>query len=158
MAALARYNWITGSVLTYFGSGLRCRRSGRFSGSPQGADNFKVSLPAANRLVLAASQSYQAAIETSRLRHGFLTYAVAEEGLKSAVSDRAPRDGQITVQEWFRYATERVPELQLEAINQREPQHLLTFGPFETRRSQLQTPRWFSRRDANLAPLVVAIP
>ncbi len=63
--------------------------------------------------ILTAAQSYQAAMETAQLGHGYLTYALAEEGLKGKAADTSPRDGQIMVREWLDYATERVPQMQL---------------------------------------------
>jgi WD40 repeat protein len=61
--------------------------------------------------VLAASQSYQAAVESSRLGHGLLTYALIHDGLQNGSADFAPRDGVIGIQEWLNYAVMRVPEL-----------------------------------------------
>jgi len=43
-----------------------------------------------------------------------LTYALVEEGLRTADADVGPRDGQVTVPEWLDYATQRVPQLQQE--------------------------------------------
>jgi WD40 repeat protein len=64
--------------------------------------------------ILTAAQSYQAALETPQHGHGYLTYALVEEGLKTANADTDPRDGQVTVREWLDYATQRVPQLQEE--------------------------------------------
>jgi WD40 repeat protein/uncharacterized caspase-like protein len=64
--------------------------------------------------ILTAAQSYQAALETSQLGHGYLTYVLTEEGLKSTVADAQPQDGAITVREWFDYAAARVPQMQAE--------------------------------------------
>jgi len=49
--------------------------------------------------------------ETAKLGHGFLTYALVEEGLKTTAADRAPRDGQVLLREWLDYATQRVPQI-----------------------------------------------
>jgi WD40 repeat protein/uncharacterized caspase-like protein len=62
--------------------------------------------------VLTASQGYQAALEASRLGHGYLTYALVEEGLKTLSADLDPSDGRVTVREWLDFAVERVPEMQ----------------------------------------------
>ncbi len=59
--------------------------------------------------ILTAAQSYQAALETAQLGHGYLTYALIEEGFKKGLADRRAKDGEITVREWFDYATDRVP-------------------------------------------------
>ena len=40
--------------------------------------------------ILTAAQAYQAALEASDLGHGFLTYALVEEGLKNGEADREP--------------------------------------------------------------------
>jgi WD40 repeat protein len=68
--------------------------------------------------ILTAAQSYQAAQEASQLGHGFLTFALVEEGLKQAAADSDPKDGEVSVREWFDYASTRVPNMQLEKKNQ----------------------------------------
>ncbi|HEY4490387.1 MAG TPA: caspase family protein, partial [Acidobacteriota bacterium] len=54
--------------------------------------------------ILAASQGYQAALEASKLGHGYLTYSLVEEGIKSFSADNLPKDGTVLVREWFDYA------------------------------------------------------
>jgi uncharacterized caspase-like protein len=111
--------------------------------------------------ILTASQAYQAALESSRLGHGYLTFALVEEGLKTAAADAAPVDGVVTAEEWFEHAARRVPQLQIEALNQaRQQGRLLTFEPGATGAGQarLQTPRFFSKRDTSGPPLIVAKP
>jgi len=108
--------------------------------------------------ILTAAQSYQAALETAQLGHGYLTYALVEEGLKKGLADRRAKDGEITVREWFDYATDRVPEMQDGADGSR----LLLLqddkaGDANVVRS-LQRPRAFYRREVELRPLVVARP
>src|SRR5262249_54179933 len=66
--------------------------------------------------ILTAAQGYQAAIEAAELGHGFLTYALVEEGLKEAAADREPADGRILIREWVDYAVARVPEMQASAL------------------------------------------
>ena len=114
--------------------------------------------------ILTASESFQAAREAARLGHGYLTYALVEEGLKSAAADSAPNDGQVTLREWLDYATQRVPRMQREVLKQtRELEHPLTFVEGEenikdpTKRS-LQTPRVFYRREPEGQPVIVAKP
>jgi uncharacterized caspase-like protein len=58
--------------------------------------------------VLAATQSNNAALELARLGHGVLTYSLFEQGIMRFAAD-GNGDGQLTVQEWFRYASNRVP-------------------------------------------------
>jgi len=109
--------------------------------------------------ILAASQAYQAALESSRLGHGFLTFALAEEALKTSVADTAPLDGLITETEWLQYAVGRVPQLQIDAMeNVRQANRTLTLEvrPGDIASSRLQSPRLFTRRDLPGAPLVVA--
>lgn len=106
--------------------------------------------------VLTASQAYQAALESEQLGHGYLTYALVNEGLKMPVADATPADGAVTVQEWFDYAVGRVPQLQLQAILRAEQAgRLLTFGPGVREAGELQTPRAFSRRDDAVSLIVV---
>jgi uncharacterized caspase-like protein len=56
--------------------------------------------------ILAAAQSFQAALEFGRLGHGLLTYVLIEEGLKKLGADTSPKDGQVTAEEWLDYATQ----------------------------------------------------
>ncbi|HEV3470933.1 MAG TPA: caspase family protein [Pyrinomonadaceae bacterium] len=106
--------------------------------------------------VLTAAQSYQAALEAAELGHGFLTYALVEEGLRRGEADApASRDGEIVVREWFDYATERVPQMQTGRMQQARGLSLpLTFAPDGT--DDVQRPRVFYRREMDARPLVVA--
>jgi len=61
--------------------------------------------------VLSASQVEEVALESDRLRHGLLTYALIREGLESKTADHAPQDGVISLREWLRYGVSRVPDL-----------------------------------------------
>ena len=114
--------------------------------------------------ILTAAQSYQAAKEAARLGHGYLTYALVEEGLKTNVSDRAPRDGQVLLREWLDFATGRVPEMQQEKIGEqrkqgRQLEQLIKFAESDTGSERnLQRPRVFYRRETENSPLVVARP
>jgi uncharacterized caspase-like protein len=107
--------------------------------------------------IIVASQAYEAALESSRLGHGYMTFALVEEGLKSKVADRAPADGQLTILEWFTHAVGRVPELQAAAMSAASTQgRELRFAPAEP--GVLQTPRIFIRRDDTGPPFVIARP
>src|SRR5262249_18137649 len=66
--------------------------------------------------ILTAAQGYQAALEAAELGHGFLTYALVEEGLKNGAADSEPKDGKILIREWVDYAVNRVPEMQESAL------------------------------------------
>ena len=108
--------------------------------------------------ILTAAQSYQAALETAQLGHGYLTYALVEEGLKKGLADRRAKDGEITVREWFDYATDRVPEMQDASDGSRLLllQDDKAADPNVVR--SLQRPRAFYRREVELRPVIVARP
>jgi WD40 repeat protein len=61
--------------------------------------------------ILAAAQADDEALENGTLQHGYLTYALVEEGLKLRKADYKPRDEHITLDEWLSYGSERVPRL-----------------------------------------------
>lgn len=113
--------------------------------------------------ILTAAQSYQAALETARLGHGYLTYVLVEEGLKQTKADKQPKDGQVLVREWFNYATQRVPQLQRDMMNEalRVRGLNLAFVEGEERitdpeKRSVQRPRVFYRRELETQPLIVA--
>ena len=111
--------------------------------------------------VLAAAQGYQAAQEVAQLGHGLLTYALAVQGLSQGAADRRPRDGQVVMGEWLDYATERVPQMQLEKMKAaRGLGAELAFVDGEQKvadpnNRSLQRPRVFYRRELAARPLVV---
>jgi hypothetical protein len=122
--------------------------------------------------VLAAAQGDQAALEVNKFGHGLLTHALVgpQEGLTLAAD--LDKDGKVVVREWLDYATERVPQLQEEKIEEAHKQHRsLTFfkGPSTQSTSGVaargvflsigvQRPRVFYRREAEAQPFIVAIP
>ena len=114
--------------------------------------------------ILTAAQSYQAAMEAEQLGHGYLTYALVEEGLKSAAADSQPKDGQVVLREWLDYATERVPRMQEAKIKEgRGLKHKVAFVEGEEKvedvdKRSLQRPRVFYRREPETQPLIVAKP
>jgi len=61
--------------------------------------------------VLAASQAEQPALESDKLRHGALTFAMLREGLAGAAADVAPQDGAVDLKELLAYGVARVPLL-----------------------------------------------
>jgi WD40 repeat protein len=110
--------------------------------------------------VLTASQAYESALESSQLGYGYLTFALAKEGLNSPVADTKPADGQVSVTEWFEYASRRVPQLQSEALNEAATNgRKLSFeaaGDVPNAPSnRLQTPRMYYRRDQSEADPIV---
>jgi hypothetical protein len=100
--------------------------------------------------ILTAAQSYQAAMESSRFGHGYLTQALMSEGLKDRKADREPYDGQIDIKEWFEFAAMRVPQLHREGGAQGR---LLVLGQ-GTPADDVQTPRAFYRSDTRSRLLV----
>lgn len=114
--------------------------------------------------ILTAAQSYQAAMEAEQLGHGYLTYALVEEGLKSAAADTEPKDGQVVLREWLDYATERVPRMQEAKLKEgRGLTHKVAFVEGEEKvedvdKRSVQRPRVFYRREPESQPMVVAKP
>jgi uncharacterized caspase-like protein len=114
--------------------------------------------------ILTAAQSYQAALEAEQLGHGYLTYALVEEGLKSGAADNQPHDNEVTLREWLDYATERVPRMQ--EAKMREGRGLNLGVAFvegeekvvEVDKRSLQRPRVFYRREPEPQPFIVAKP
>ena len=107
--------------------------------------------------ILTAAQSFQAALEAAQLGHGYLTYALVEEGLKTPVADAEPKDGVVIAREWLNFATERVPQMQEEKMAQGRGLGLeISFTEGEKR--TVQRPRVFYRRELEANPLVITKP
>ncbi len=113
--------------------------------------------------ILTASKSDQAAVESAKLGHGYLTYALVEEGIKANLADREPKDGQILLREWLDFATERVPQIYQEEIakGEKEGRELEREKSSSLRAIDNRTPqrpRVFYRREIEPHPFVVARP
>ena len=113
--------------------------------------------------ILTAAQSYQDAKEAVRLGHGYLTFALVEEGLKTGAADRQPKDGQVLLREWLDYATERVPQIDQEEIEKggrivRQLEREKSTGSVVVDARSIQRPRVFYRREIESNPIVVARP
>ena len=117
--------------------------------------------------ILTAAQGYQAALESAQLGHGYLTYALVEEGLKTVAADQSPKDNFISVREWLDFATERVPQLQEEKFKSRDialQTPSTNAGGAQKNPSidaqvrDLQRPRAFYRREIEPEPFIVARP
>jgi WD40 repeat protein/uncharacterized caspase-like protein len=114
--------------------------------------------------ILTAAQSYQAALEAAQLGHGLLTYALVEEGLKTAIADNEPKDGVVNAREWLDFATDRVPQMQEEKMKQGRGIGLeIAFTEGEQKiadpeKRSVQRPRVFYRRELEANPLVIARP
>lgn len=67
--------------------------------------------------VLAATQGDDVAREASQFGQGLLTWALAGEGLRpNAPAADLDHDGKVTLDEWLRYASRRLPRLSEEAL------------------------------------------
>jgi WD40 repeat protein/uncharacterized caspase-like protein len=114
--------------------------------------------------ILTAAQSFQAALEAAQLGHGLLTYALVEEGLKTAVADNEPKDGTLIAREWLDFATERVPQMQQQKMDEGRGVGLaIAFTEGETnvadpQKRSVQRPRVFYRRELEANPLIIAKP
>src|SRR6267142_2614895 len=114
--------------------------------------------------ILTAAQSFQAAHEAAQLGHGLLTYALVEEGLKTAIADNEPKDGLLSAREWLDFATERVPQMQAEKMKQGRGIGVdIAFAEGEQsiadpEKRSVQRPRVFYRRELETNPLVIAKP
>lgn len=107
--------------------------------------------------ILTAAQSYQEALGSGKLGHGYLTYALVEEGLKGVAADTEPKDGRVLLREWLNYATDRVPRMQEEQDirERRQLVHGRETGRSSTK-EKLQRPRVFYRRELEAQSLIVA--
>ena len=70
--------------------------------------------------ILAATQADDLALEVGKLRHGLLTYALVRNGLEQAQADFRPKDGAVLLNEWLQYATDGVPRLAQQAIDEEQ--------------------------------------
>ena len=80
--------------------------------------------------VLAASQAESIALESGRLRHGLLSFAMLHEGLAGGAADRAPYDNTIEFSELLSYGVERVPLLYEEIQDDSFTPQGRSFAPF----------------------------
>jgi WD40 repeat protein len=100
--------------------------------------------------VLTASQSDEVAFESAGLKHSYLAYALVEEGIKSGAAD-ADHNGQVLLNEWFDYATDRVPRIGGE--KSQTGKQLEEMDPDEKR---VQRPRVFNMRDGGAERFIIA--
>jgi hypothetical protein len=110
--------------------------------------------------ILAASQGIETALEVAQLGggHGYLTFALVEEGLKTK---DAAQNGIVELRPWFEYASHRVPNLQgtflYEAKNKGRV-FVLAGSAGSVPVGASQHPRVFYRREPEVSPFVVAKP
>ncbi len=100
--------------------------------------------------VLTASQSDEVAFESAGLKHSYLAYALVEEGIKSGAAD-ADGNGEVFLNEWFDYATERVPRIAGE--KRKTGKQLEEVDPDEKR---VQRPRVFNMRAGGAERFAIA--
>lgn len=100
--------------------------------------------------VLTASQSDEVAFESATLNHSYLAYALVEEGIKSGAAD-ADHNGQILLNEWFNYATDRVPK-----IHGQKQQAGKQLEEVEDDEKRIQRPRVFNMREGGAERFVIA--
>ena len=108
--------------------------------------------------ILTAAQSYQAALEQRRLGHGYLTYALVEEGLKTTMADLRPKDGQIELSEWLDYAVARVPLMQARTAADAQGRILEQEEDAKKKPRDIQRPRVFYRTGLEARQLIIAKP
>ena len=109
--------------------------------------------------VLTASQSYQAALENKELGHGYLTFALIEDGLRQMAADNRPRDGRVLLREWFDYATLKVPRMQEKQYQAERARILRRNNASQLKgkvKPEAQRPRLFYRRETDAQPMIIA--
>jgi WD40 repeat protein/uncharacterized caspase-like protein len=106
--------------------------------------------------ILAASQADNFALESTKLQHGLLTYALVHDGLEGVLADNRPRDGVIQLSEWLAFGVTRVPEL-CEEIRQGRTRAIILDSDESPQRAatRVQRPQLFDftrvRKDVVLA-------
>jgi WD40 repeat protein/uncharacterized caspase-like protein len=113
--------------------------------------------------VLTAAQSREAALEAGgKYGHGLLTYALAEEGLRTRLAYKPQQSGKLALRQWFDYAVARVPQLQAKLMQDAQGRNwtLAIIDGEEAisdpSKRSLQHPRVFYRREADPIGVFVA--
>jgi len=70
--------------------------------------------------ILAATQADDVALEVGKLQHGMLTYTLVRNGLEKAEADFRPKDGAVQLGEWLHYATDGVPRLAQQVLDEQQ--------------------------------------
>ena len=99
--------------------------------------------------MLTASQNKEVAFESDALKHSYLAYALLEEGIKKRAAD-VNRDGSIFLNEWFDYASERVPQ-----IRRKRNEQSKEIVEEEADEQKVQTPRAFYTRETGARRFLV---
>lgn len=100
--------------------------------------------------ILTASQSDEVAFESAGLKHSYLAYALVEEGIKSGAAD-ADSNGHVFLNEWFDYATERVPR-----IGRDKTQTGKELEEVDADEQRVQRPRVFNMREGGAERFAIA--
>lgn len=112
--------------------------------------------------ILTASQSVESAYVSKALKRSYLSYALIEEGLKTPMADITPKDGRVSIREWFDYATNRVPQLRQEVTSgllKTEEEKGLEEEEVEQQSFKgkgTQRPRVFYRRETDPNSLIIS--
>lgn len=123
--------------------------------------------------IITASQGDESAYVSELLKRSYLSYALVEQGLKTAAADTAPKDGRLSIREWFDYAINQVPQLRREtnekALKTEQDKGLVeeestgkktNKPPLKVEaaenKTSTQRPRVFYRRQNDLQPLIIS--
>ncbi len=98
--------------------------------------------------VLTASQNMEVAFEAEAFKHSYLAHALIQEGLEAGLADENG-DGSIFLEEWFNYASSRVPQLRKQILKSKE------LVEEEADEQKVQTPRVFYTRDEGAKTFLV---
>lgn len=119
--------------------------------------------------IITASQGNEYAYVSPILKRSYLSYALTDEGLKTNEADVSPKDGQLSIREWFDFAANRVPQLRVEtneialrAEKSKGLEEVSGNNPKPQPKKELvetvstQRPRVFYRRQNDLQSLTIA--
>jgi len=121
--------------------------------------------------IITASQGNEYAYVSPILKRSYLAYALTDEGLRKSDADVAPKDGRLSIREWFDFAANRVPQLRVEtskeiALRAEKSKGLEEVSPGKPKpqpkkelveeKVSTQRPRVFYRRQNDLQSLTIA--
>jgi len=142
----------------------------RFKPGPMGSRGLGQLAYDKGMRILAASQADDVALESDRIRHGLLTYALTRDGLEAFQADFQPIDQRVVLREWLAYGVDRVPKLyeevrsgQVSTVGRGESKgtviHLGDAGRHSlTKRNPYQTPALFDFTRQRRAEVSIALP
>ena len=140
--------------------------AGQFKPGPMGSRGLGQLAYDKGMRILAASQADDVAVESSRINHGLLTYALLHDGLDAEQADWKPIDKQIEIAEWLEYAEQRVPKLYEEVKSGAiqnfgreigERVHLVSPGADRLNKRKFQQPSLFDFSKTKDATLIQAL-